>query len=134
MKWFLFLPILFLLSCSSFDGLPTEEMALNKVKSDINEVTNECIEILELKKTNGVKQSVFGQDTYKFYYTIKYKFKQNSFQPFLNQGSLYYYTDKEYKIGLKHLNSPSDYLRFKKGYEIQKEDIVLFEKTENGWK
>lgn len=139
MKWLLYLFPVFLLSCSSHNGLPftddlpNEEMALKKVKAEMNDVTIACIEIIDFKKTDGVKQNVFGQDMYRMSYTVKYRFKQNAHQPFLNHGSLYYYDDKEYKIGLKHMNSPGDYYHFKKGEELQKNDAIMFEKTENGW-
>ena len=145
MKWFLSLPIFFLLSCSSLDGLPTEEMALNKLKqSEFGDRTNDFIEIVEFKKTNGVKQTIFGQDIYKLEYSLKIKFKQNAHSVFSNDLKNFE-TDKEldkwiYSHPMRSSsgnNYPiyyAKYKHFKKGQVVEINDNVEFQKAENGWR
>ncbi len=93
------------------------------------EVEQAEIEVVDFKKTDGVKQKMFGQKGYLMKYHIKIKFLQNANQHFTVHQSIFFTPDSFFKKGW----SKGDYRHYKKGENIEFDDQNLFDRTENGW-
>ncbi|HEY5370633.1 MAG TPA: hypothetical protein VIJ75_16735 [Hanamia sp.] len=118
---------------------PTESMALKKIESEqFDDKTNNFIEIVAFKKTDGVKTNIFGVEGYLFSYSLKVKLKQNMHTWDLNNLKDFE-TNEEFYKALKEgpeLNKYDDkdfYEEHKKGEIINYTGSINFEKTENGW-
>jgi hypothetical protein len=128
--------ILLFSSCQSVDSdTISESQAKEIVVKQITEESNDLVEVLEFKKTDGVKQEMFGQKGYLMNFHLKLRFKENAHQYFLNKGSYHFYSDKGLKEKLSQgsMMTKGDFENFKKGNIIEYDDKNLFEKTENGW-
>ena len=128
--------ILLFSSCQSVDSdTISESQAKEIVVKQIGEESNDLVEVLEFKKTDGVKQEMFGQKGYLMNFHLKLRFKENAHQYFLNKGSYHFYSDKGLKEKLSQgsMMTKGDFENFKKGNIIEYDDKNLFEKTENGW-
>ena len=144
MKRIALLFITFFASCSTFDGLPTEEMELNKVKqTQFNDRTNQFIDIIAFKKKDAVKQTIFGEDIYQFEYSLKIRFKINAHSIF-SEDLKNFETDKEMNdwiyshpmrssSGDNYPDYYNKYHHYKKGQEIVINDFIEFQKKESGW-
>ena len=69
--------IIFISSCQSIDGdIISETQAKEIVLKQIKEESNGLVEVREFKKTDGVKQEMFGQKAYLMNFHLKLRFKK----------------------------------------------------------
>lgn len=121
-------------------GLPTEAMAKKKIFTEMNEQAKALVDIVSLRKTDGIKQVVFGQEVYKIEYIIKLKFKEDSYRwEALNLGDPGFDFCSKKKMIAMSQSSVSGFTRntfkeYKQGTTLEQKGSVLFEKTENGWR
>jgi hypothetical protein len=128
--------IIFLSSCQTIDSdVISENQAKEIVLKQIADESKGIVEVMEFKKTDGVKQEMFGQKAYLMNFHLKLRFKENAHQYFLNKGSYLFYSDKGLKEKLSQgsMMTKGDFENFKKDGIIEYDDKNLFDKTENGW-
>ena len=119
--------------------LPTDHMAFEKLKAEqFSDETNSFIEIIEFKKTDGVKTNTFGVEGYVFSYSLKVKLKQNTHTRNLNNFKDFKTNEEFYKTlkeapGFNKYDDKDFYEEHKKGEIITYTGSINFEKTENGW-
>ncbi len=119
-------------SCSiSFDqDTISENEARKLVIAEFQKESPNLVEVFEFKKTDGLKQEMFGQKGYLMNYHIKIKFLQNAHQHFTVPQSVYFKPDNYFN---SKKVSKGDYYHYKKGEIMEFYDKNLFQKTENGW-
>jgi hypothetical protein len=133
-----YLSIVFLMSCTSVNSKPNDELAFTKVKEKkFNALrSDDFFEVIEFAKINGEDLNIFGQDVYRFHYRLKVKFKINAHTLF-REDLQYLLTDKELKEeakGRKFTFDFNNYYHYKIGDTKIINGKVEFRKTEIGWK
>lgn len=126
----------FIASCQSIDNDSiSEKQAKEIVENQIAKESNNHIELLEFKKTDGLKQEMFGMKSYLMKFHLKLRCKENVHQHFMNLDSYHFYSETELKkkLSLAGSMSRSDFKHFEKNEIIEFDDKNLFDKTENGW-
>lgn len=110
-QFILIILVLFFNSCS--EGLPTEQMCLDKLKKKQNDRYKILFDYKDLKKTNGTKANVFGVDVYQMDYTVKkiavqdiHEYVEFSMNYFCADTSAFYIDKGTLVSGIRMFKSP----------------------------
>lgn len=137
MRFILTLAAIVISSCSAIESKPNTDTAFEKVKSQkFNALrSGDIFEVIKFDKTNGENLTVFGQDVYRFQYSMTVKFKLNAHSLFrddlknlITDGEL-----REEANDHKYNFDINNYYHYKSGQLKEVKGWVEFKKTENGW-
>ena len=145
MKLLILITLVLLTSCAILDSPPDINMAKDKfAKTEMNESSNNFLEILSINKTNGVKAEIFGVPNYRLEFVMEVRFKKNAHNPYKNDfknfesdKEFYKWLNKQPKIsssGNNHDIYFKNFQHFKKGDTLVVSAHTDFVKTENGWR
>ena len=119
-------------SCSS---TPSQSDAKKTLEDMINQQSEGKITLAEFKKTNGVKNEIFGQEVYQLEFSYTIEFNQecwkvgNALEGYFSNFKVW---DKEPELGFNLFGATTKH--FDKGEKMTLKGAYTYEKTENGWR
>lgn len=130
---FIIVLITIITSCSN---IPNESRVKKELREQVETESNGYLELIELKKTDGLEREFMGQKTYSLEYTAKLRVKSDCYM-YVNPtgyGSYFKnfktYSNKPELI----LNMQRQIVSCTKDDEVNFKDIIVYIKTEKGWK
>ena len=137
MRFIITLVVLIISSCSAIETKPNVSMAFEKVKDQkFNALrSGDIFEVIKFDKTNGENLTVFGQNIYRFQYSMTVRFKLNAHSLFRDDLKNLI-TDAELKDEAKDHKynfNINNYYHYKSGQLKEVKGCVEFKNTENGW-